>query len=66
MLFNEVIGQLEIKEKLRKLVEHNRLSHALLLNAPEGAGGLPLALAFAQFVVCERVSNARSDQPFPC
>ena len=28
----------------------------LLLNAPEGAGGLPLALAFSQFLVCERVS----------
>ena len=56
MLFSEVIGQLEIKAKLRNLVEHNRLSHALLLNAPEGAGGLPLALAFSQFLVCERVS----------
>src|SRR5664279_2964153 len=58
MLFSEVIGQQEIKAKLRNLVEHNRLSHALLLNAPEGAGGLPLALAFAQFLVCERISNA--------
>ena len=36
MLFSQVIGQQEIKAKLRNLVEHNRLSHALLLNAPEG------------------------------
>jgi DNA polymerase III subunit delta' len=65
MLFNEVIGQSEIKTKLRGLVGHNRLSHALLLCAPEGAGGLPLALAFSQFLVCERVSNPESDSPFP-
>ncbi len=65
MLFNEVIGQSEIKTRLRGLVEHNRLSHALMLCAPEGAGALPLALAFAQFVVCENVSNPKKDQPFP-
>ncbi len=65
MLFSQVIGQLEIKEKLRNLVEHNRLSHALLLNAPEGAGGLPLALAFSQFLVCDRVNDEGSENNFP-
>jgi DNA polymerase III subunit delta' len=65
MVFNQVIGQQEIKAKLRSLVEHNRLSHALLLNAPEGAGGLPLALAFAQYVVCEKISNVEPGKPFP-
>ena len=58
MLFSEVIGQSEIKAKLRGLVEHNRLSHALLL---EWTGRLQaaflLALAFAQYLMCERVSN---------
>ncbi|HXB28480.1 MAG TPA: hypothetical protein VNW49_01615 [Puia sp.] len=65
MLFSQVIGQQEIKAKLRNLVEHNRLSHALLLNAPEGAGGMPLALAFSQFMVCERVSEENSKNNFP-
>src|ERR1700730_6886022 len=65
MLFSQVIGQQEIKAKLRNLVEHNRLSHALLLNAPEGAGGLPLAFAFSQFMVCERVSEETSKNNFP-
>jgi DNA polymerase-3 subunit delta' len=65
MLFSQVIGQQEIKAKLRNLVEHNRLSHALLMNAPEGAGGLPLALAFSQFMVCERVSEENSINNFP-
>jgi DNA polymerase III subunit delta' len=65
MLFGDVIGQSEIKTKLRHLVEHNRLSHALLLNAPEGAGGLPLALAFTQFIVCEKVSAEGTKNNFP-
>ncbi|HEY2350052.1 MAG TPA: hypothetical protein VGH64_13610, partial [Puia sp.] len=65
MLFSQVIGQQEIKAKLRNLVENNRLSHALLLNAPEGAGGLPLALAFSQYIVCEKVSNADTVNSFP-
>ncbi len=65
MLFSEVIGQSETKAKLRGLVEHNRLSHALLLNAPEGAGGLPLALAFAQFLVCDRIISADPANEFP-
>jgi DNA polymerase III subunit delta' len=65
MLFSQVIGQLEIKAKLRYLIEHNRLSHALLLMAPEGAGGLPLACAFAQFLMCERVTNAVLTNDFP-
>ena len=34
-------------------MQGNRLSHALLLLGPEGSGALPLALAFAQYVVCE-------------
>jgi DNA polymerase-3 subunit delta' len=65
MLFNEVIGQSEIKARLRGLVQHNRLSHALLLCAPEGAGALPLALAFAQYLLCEHVSNSKTELDFP-
>ncbi len=65
MLFSEVIGQSETKAKLRSLVKHNRLSHALLLNAPEGAGGLPLALAFAQFLLCDRVTTVSPNFEFP-
>ena len=39
------------------MVQHNRLSHALLFLGKEGAGALPLALAFAQYVVCEKVNG---------
>jgi DNA polymerase III subunit delta' len=57
MLFNDIIGQQEIKQQLAEMVQHNRLSHALLFLGREGSGGLPIALAFAQFVVCEKVNG---------
>lgn len=51
MLFSEVIGQSATKQHLAEMVEQNRLSHALLFLGKEGVGGLPLALAFAQYIV---------------
>lgn len=53
MLFSDIIGQENIRQQLVQAVQQNRLSHAMLLLAPEGAGGLPLALAFTQYLVCE-------------
>lgn len=53
MLFKDVIGQHAVKQHLAEMVEQNRLSHALLFLGKEGSGALPLALAFAQFVVCQ-------------
>ncbi len=46
MLFSNIIGQENIRQQLIQAVQQNRLSHAMLLLAPEGAGGLSLALAF--------------------
>jgi DNA polymerase-3 subunit delta' len=51
MQFKDVIGLQETKEHLIEMVQHNRLSHALLFLGKEGSGALPLALAFAQYVV---------------
>ncbi|RAI97480.1 DNA polymerase-3 subunit delta' [Chitinophaga skermanii] len=53
MLFSEIIGQAATKQQLVHAVTHNRMSHAMIFLAPEGAGGLPLALAFTQYLVCE-------------
>ncbi len=51
MQFKDVIGQIPVKQHLAEMVEQNRLSHALLFLGKEGSGALPLALAFAQYVV---------------
>jgi DNA polymerase III subunit delta' len=58
MGFTNVIGQQTVTQKLVQLVQHNRLSHALLFLGKEGSGALPLALAFAQYVVCKPNNNA--------
>jgi DNA polymerase-3 subunit delta' len=50
MLFKDVVGQREVKQHLVEMVQHNRLSHALLFLGKEGAGALPLAMAFAQYI----------------
>jgi DNA polymerase-3 subunit delta' len=51
MLLKEVIGQESLKKHLIDMVQHQRLSHALLFLGPEGSGALPLAIAFAQYIV---------------
>ena len=67
MQFSDIIGQQEVKQQLTELVQHNRLSHAILFLGKEGNGSLPLALAFAQYVVCEKVNgkNTAALQPGP-
>ena len=50
MLFKDVIGQESVKQQLVEMVEHNRLSHALLFLGKEGSGALSLALSFAQYI----------------
>ncbi len=53
MQFHEVVGQLDTKTKLLTQVAENRISHAQLFLSPHGAGNLALAIAFAQYVLCE-------------
>ncbi len=40
-----------------QMVQHSRLSHALLFLGKEGSGALSLAMAFAQYIVCEKVNG---------
>jgi len=57
MLLSEVIGHEKLKSQLVEMVQHQRLSHAILFVGPEGAGALPLAIAFAQYIVSIPNSN---------
>ena len=56
MQFKEIIGQKEVKQQLVELIQHNRLSHALLFLGREGNGSLQLALALAQYLTCEKAN----------
>jgi DNA polymerase-3 subunit delta' len=57
MQFQSIIGQQEIKKQLVEMIQHNRLSHALLFLSKEGSGGISLALALAQYITCEKANN---------
>jgi len=52
MQFQQVIGQIELKKQLTGKVKSGKIPHALLFLGQEGAGTLPLAIAFAQYVNC--------------
>jgi len=54
MQFHSIIGQQEVKQQLVELIQHNRLSHALLFLGKEGNGSLQLAIALAQYLTCEK------------
>lgn len=57
MQFKDVIEHQQIKTQLTDLVQKNRLSHSLLFLGREGSGALPLAIAFAQYILCEKVNS---------
>ena len=65
MQFQSITGQRETKEQLVQMIQHNRLSHALLFLGKEGSGALQLAMAFAQYIVCEKVNGRRTKDNRP-
>jgi DNA polymerase III subunit delta' len=60
MQFQSIIGQNSTKEQLVQMVQHNRLSHALLFLSKEGSGALQLAMAFSQYIVCEKINQTNT------
>lgn len=54
MQFAAVVGQQELKKHLTDEVRNGKISHAQLFLGKAGFGGLPLALAFVQYLLCEQ------------
>ena len=52
MLFSDILGQKHIKAHLTKSADHGRIPHAQLFVGPEGSGTLPMAIAYAQYILC--------------
>lgn len=57
MTFNGIIGQEHIKQRLRACLISGEIPHALLFAGPEGTGKLPMAIAFAQALLCKNPSS---------
>lgn len=51
MSFDKIIGQEHIKQHLQTSAENGRIPHAQLFVGKEGSGTLPMAIAYAQFLL---------------
>ncbi len=60
MRFADIIGQEDIKQRLRLSVQEGRIPHAQLLYGQAGTGKLQLAIAYAQYIACEHRSETDS------
>ncbi|WP_375325904.1 ATP-binding protein [Flagellimonas sp. GZD32] len=52
MLFKNVLGLEHIKNHLVTTADTGRVAHAQLFVGPEGSGVLPMAIAYAQYLLC--------------
>lgn len=58
MLFKEIPGHKEVKERLVRSINEERVSHAQLFLGQSGSGALALAIAYAQYLNCtNRIEN---------
>lgn len=60
MRFADIIGHEALKEHLARSVDSGRISHAQLFTGISGAGTLPLAIAYAQYIHCHNRQNGDS------
>ena len=60
MLFNQIIGQKHIKNHLQVSAESGRIPHAQLFVGKEGSGTLPMAIAYAQFLLCNSSESSEA------
>ncbi|HLV14611.1 MAG TPA: hypothetical protein VKY41_05475 [Xanthomarina sp.] len=57
MLFSEILGQEYIKNHLIQSADNGRVPHAQLFVGPEGSGTLPMAIAYAQYLLCKNTEG---------
>ena len=60
MLLSEILGQEHIKNHLTTSVDNGRIPHAQLFVGPEGSGALPMAIAYAQYILCQNKNGENS------
>jgi DNA polymerase-3 subunit delta' len=60
MLFSDIVGEDGAKNGMLNMWHNGNLPHALLIAGAEGTGGLPLALAMAQYIFCTNKSATDS------
>mgnify|MGYP003669575370 CR=1 FL=1 len=66
MLFKDILGLTHIKNHLSKSADSGRVPHAQLFVGPEGCGTLPMALAYAQYIVCGNRNGENTGENEAC
>ncbi|MEO9893541.1 DNA polymerase III subunit delta' [Aurantibacter sp.] len=66
MRFSEILGLNHIKNHLSSSADAGRISHAQLFIGPEGSGTLPMALAYAQYIICGNSNGENSEGDESC
>ena len=66
MQFSEILGQEHIKSHLTKSANLGRIPHAQLFVGPEGSGTLPMAIAYAQYIICSNQNAENSGANEAC
>ncbi len=66
MLFKEILGLSHIKNHLASSADAGRIPHAQLFIGPEGAGTLPMAIAYAQYIICGNKNGENTGQNEAC
>lgn len=66
MLFKDILGQNHIKNHLTKSATAGRIPHAQLFVGPEGCGTLSMAIAYAQYILCENIGEENSSGKQAC
>ena len=72
MKFSEVIGQKEVWARLMQMAEEERIPHAIMFCGPKGCGKMAVALAFASYLMGEKMEENASTPtdaeriPVPC
>ena len=60
MRFGEIYGNEALKRRLAKMVDEDRLGHAILFVEQEGMGALALAIALSQYLNCQSKTGGDS------
>ena len=66
MLFENVIGQDFIKSHLTTSVDSGRIAHAQLFVGKTGSGTLPMAIAYAQYILCSNMQGENTQGNASC
>lgn len=66
MKFSDIVGQNHLKNHLVNSVQKGRIPHAQLFIGPEGSGTLSMALAYAQYIICNNKGSENEGGSTAC